>query len=80
MSWHEVNGERRWIENGSPVGDELCPECEEYSVVYNGNYFCDDQRFCGWVLPERGDAAYEHRLIKTYCKQEGIEVREAWIA
>ncbi len=29
-----------------------CPRCHKRSIVYNGNYFCNDEE-CGWVAKER---------------------------
>ena len=46
---------------GDSVKGQTCPRCHEYTVVYNGNYFCTH---CPWAMGK--DVP---RIIKAYLLQ-----------
>ena len=56
-----------------------CPKCKRETVVYNGNYFCDNED-CDWVMSEnaRGRARALHKnIIRTYLTQRHEEALAA---
>jgi len=57
---------------GDPVAGQACPRCKNFSVVYNGNYFC---KSCTWAMPERQTARHK-QIIVAYL----IQKREAALA
>lgn len=52
-----------------PVGVR-CPRCQKHEVVYNGNYFCFDERDCGWVLLEFSGPHFI--VFETEITKEGV--------
>lgn len=50
---------------GDLVRGKECPQCKRETVVYNGNYFCDDSE-CGWAMEEFGP---EYGIVKAYLIQ-----------
>lgn len=73
MAFIEPNGPG--VDCGEQVLGQRCPNanCQRYSVVYNGNYFClrEDGTSCGWVMGRR-----VKRILVAYLKQEAIKAVE----
>ena len=60
----------RFADRGDPVAGQACPRCQNFTVVYNGNYFCTH---CTWAMPESG---LPKRIVVAYL----IQKREAAMA
>lgn len=54
------------------VTKALCPWCGEREIVYNGNYWCQEQE-CGWVMDTLTHATLrapaDQRIIDLYLIQ-----------
>ena len=50
---------------GDLVKGQACPRCGEFTVVYNGNYWCDRDE-CGWIMQEGHTVK---RIVKAYLIQ-----------
>lgn len=62
---------------GDPVKGQTCPGCRQYTVVYNGNYFCTH---CPWAMPGH-HGRHHDRIIKAYLIQrraEALAKGNAW--
>lgn len=42
---------RTWNGNAWVINGAKCPDCKQPSVVYNGNYYCDNP-FCDWAMDQ----------------------------
>lgn len=58
---------------GDHVRGVACPRCRRKTVVYDGNYYCDE---CSWVMPE-AETSSSRAIIKTYLLQRLTAAREA---
>ena len=65
---------RMEIEAGWRVLDQLCPKCRRESVVYNGNYYCEREQECGWVMKEGHTVK---RIVVAYLRQCWEAAKEA---
>lgn len=61
------------MRSGRTVFGQQCPRCHRYSVVYNGNYFCEDDEKCGWVMGSRNQP---RRIIVAFLQQEYERARQ----
>jgi hypothetical protein len=55
------------MKTGDSVRGVQCPRCHEWSIVYNGNYWCESPG-CEWVMSERRTPTNK-AIIKSYLIQ-----------
>jgi len=49
-----------------------CPDCQEESLTYNGNYFCTNNS-CRWAMPDHKlPTIWEMELMIAYMESEKI--------
>lgn len=66
---------------GDLVRDAVCPGCKQHSIVYNGNYWCENESGCGWVMDAHDDGRKirkrDKAIISEYLNQryEEAEVK-----
>lgn len=58
---------------GDHVKGVACPKCRRETVVYNGNYYCDE---CSWAMPE-AETPSSRAIIKAYLLQRLTAAQEA---
>lgn len=62
----------RTPETGDPVIGQKCPWCRKETVVYNGNYFCINEK-CEWSM---SDNEQPKRIIVAYLWQRYYEAKD----
>jgi hypothetical protein len=54
---------------GDLVKGQTCPRCQQFTVVYSGNYFCGNPN-CSWAM---GESHRPVRIVRAYLLQRRAE-------